>query len=445
MLTEAPQHYQTWFTGDEFKARHERIYDAIGSDAVALVQGADMVEGFTIPRQTNEMMYLTGCEVQSVYLLLDGRDRTSTIYLPDRDEKHAASEGAEVTAQDVALVQKLTGCDQVKSNEDLLPALRWVTVLYTPHAGAEGSMVCQDTVRFHAAMQNRDAWTNHQSREACFMQLLRSRVANLEIRDLSPTLNTMRMIKSAAEIELMRCTGELTATAVVESMKITQAGMVEGEFGALADYLYQISGGRGHGFRPIIASGERIWQIHYYRNNCEIQDGELLLMDTGAEVCNYTSDIGRIWPVNGTYDATQRQLYGFMVELHKALLSHIVAGATSDEVMAAAKADMEPLFASTKWIKPTYQAAARRVLDESPTRHLTHTVGMAVHDTGVYYGKPMEPGLVFALDPQLWVPEEEIYLRVEDTVVVTEDGVEILTGAAPLELDEVEALVGSDL
>ena len=113
--------------------------------------------------------------------------------------------------------------------------------------------------------------------------------------------------------------------------------------------------------------------------------------------------------------------------------------------MAAAKADMEPLFASTKWIKPIYQAAARRVLDDSPTRHLTHTVGMAVHDTGVYYGKPMEPGLVFALDPQLWVPEEEIYLRVEDTVVVTEQGVEVLTGAAPLELDEVEAIVGTDL
>lgn len=443
VLTAAPNHYQKRFSGSEFKARHQRIYDGIGSDAVAFVQGADIVDGFTVPRQTNEMMYLTGVEVHSVYLLLDGRNRSSTIYLPPRDEKHAKSEGDEVASQDTVLVRELTGCNEVKALDALWDDLRGTTVLYTPHQGAEGYMACQDTIRFALRKRLEDPWTNHQTREAFLISLIHQRLPGVEVRDLSPTLNQMRLVKSDAEIAAMAEAGRLTGQAVHEAMKVCHPGMHEYELGALAQYIYQRGGERGHGYRPIIASGPRIWQIHYYRNNHEMLDGDLVLMDTGAEVCNYTSDIGRMWPVNGKFDSVQRQLCGFMTEFHKALMEHIVAGVTVADVMRAAVADMEPVFRSTKWIKPAYEAAARRVLDARPSQHLTHPVGMAVHDVGKYHEQPMPAGLVFALDPQMWVPEEERYVRIEDTVVVTDSGIEVLTAAAPIELDEMESIVGT--
>jgi Xaa-Pro aminopeptidase len=107
--------------------------------------------------------------------------------------------------------------------------------------------------------------------------------------------------------------------------------------------------------------------------------------------------------------------------------------------MAEAAAKMAPVIAGWPFSKPIYRAAAERML--AFQGHCSHPVGMAVHDGGRYFGRPMEPGLVFALDPQMWVPEERLYVRVEDTVAITKDSVEILTQGVPLELGEIEALM----
>jgi Xaa-Pro aminopeptidase len=210
----------------------------------------------------------------------------------------------------------------------------------------------------------------------------------------------------------------------------------------LALYRYHAAGARGEGYRAILPSGsERIWDIHYFANDGVLQEGDLVLMDTAPEIGYYTSDIGRMWPVSGRYSPVQRELYGFMVAFHKALLARIRPGVSAEQVFTEASAAMAPVVEQTRFSKPIYEAAASKVL--AFRGNLSHPVGMSVHDVGDYWQGVLRSGTVFTVDPQLWVPEEKLYIRVEDTVAVTETGVEVLTALAPLELNEVEALVGT--
>jgi Xaa-Pro aminopeptidase len=144
--------------------------------------------------------------------------------------------------------------------------------------------------------------------------------------------------------------------------------------------------------------------------------------------------------VGGTYAPWQRELLQFVLEWRNAILPRIRPGVTTDAILAEARAAMEPVVARTRFSKPEYEKAARKMLETSGGA-FSHPVGMAVHDVGGYRDAPLRPGQVFALDPQLWVPEDRLYIRYEDTVVVTETGVENFTAFLPSELDAIEAVV----
>jgi Xaa-Pro aminopeptidase len=240
----------------------------------------------------------------------------------------------------------------------------------------------------------------------------------------------------------MRLAGRLSALAITEAMRCTKPGVMEYQLGAVADYIFLVNGARGGAYRPIIAGGANAWHGHYYRNNCELRDGDLLLMDYAPDYSNYTSDIGRMWPVNGKYAAWQRELYGFIVEYHKVLLKLIRPDILASQIMEETAQEMRQVVERTEFSKLCYEKAARQTLEFRG--HLSHSVGMDVHDGGNYTLKPLIPGTVFAVDPQMWIPEEQLYIRVEDTVVVTQDGIENLTQLAPLELDDVEKLMKED-
>lgn len=431
--------FQTHFPVQEFADRRAKIFDAIGG-GFALLQGAGPVRGFETFRQTNEFYYCCGVDVPQAHLLLDGAKRRTFLYLPHADKVHA-NEGDILSADQADLARQLTGVDGVFGLEQLSHHLNAASVIYTPMAPAEGKSSCQDVLVWSNAAIAADPWDGRPTREQHLVSLLRLRYPRAELRDLSPVLNSLRLIKSPRELDLLRKAGELSARAVTEAMRVTRPGVYEYQLGALADCIYLMHGAQGVGYRAIIAGGANIWYSHYFRNNCRLKDGEWVLMDYAPDCGYYTSDIGRMWPANGTYRPWQRELYGFMVQYHKALLARIRPGAAAGQIMDDAAAEMGKVVEKTTFSKDIYAQAARRTL--AFRGHLSHPVGMAVHDVGAYQSRPLEAGMVFTIDPQMWVPEEKLYIRCEDTVAVTADGMENLTAGAPLELDETEALMRS--
>lgn len=418
--------FQTNFAPDEFSGRRAKIFDEIGDKAIAVIQGADPPRGaFDLFRQANEFFYLCGVEVPYAYLLLDGRSRKTTLYLPELDPGVERGEGAILNSDDSELVKTLTGVDEVRKPDSLIKDIAGAKTIYTPQRDArEGAAV--------------DPFSR-QTRQAHFIAEIQKVCPDAEIIDLSPTIFGMRKAKSPAEIDVMRFSGKLTALAVAEAMRCTRPGAMEYQLNAVADYIYLLNGSRGGSYRAIIGGGENAWHGHYYRNDCELQDGDLVLMDYAPDYGNYTSDIGRMWPINGKYSAWQRELYGLIVEYHKVLMDLIRPGILAEEILKKAAEKMKKVVGKTNFSKPCFEEAARRMLEFRG--HLSHTVGLHVHDGGNYYPEPLVPGIVFSVDPQMWIPEEKLYIRVEDTLVVTEDGIENLTDLAPLELDDVEQIM----
>jgi Xaa-Pro aminopeptidase len=449
----AAQYHQTDFPAEEFKARHARVFEQIGANAVAVVQGMPQTEGYTYPRQHNTFYYLSGIETPGAYLILDGRSRTATLYLPGRNPRLEAAEGRVLAAEDADVVKRIAGVDEVRPLQEMI-GTNWPLAAGAQTGGGRGGAAIYaefgpaenqgqsrgELIAAESARAN-DFWDGSVSRQRRFVELLRARQPRAEIRNLTPILDELRGIKSPREIALIRRASQIAGLGLIEAMRSTEPGVTEYQLDAAARYVFLVNDARLEAYRSITASGtENINNMHYFRNTATLRDGDLVLMDYAPDYRYYVSDIGRVWPVNGKYSAWQRELLQFVLEFHKAVLSRIRPGVTAAQIHEEAKKAMEPVFARTKFSKPTYEKAARRLV-ETGGGVFSHTVGMAVHDVGGYRNGPLRPGQVFSVDPQLRVPEENLYLRYEDTVVVTDAGVENFTDFLPMELDDIERVV----
>lgn len=445
---EAP-FYQSHFPPEEFRARWQAVFDRVGDRALAIVQGAPKSNGFIFPRQSNEFYYLSGVETPHAYLLLDGRTRRATLFLPPRDEALERSEGRILSATDAELAKRLTGVDAVASTEAMTQG--WMAQLlgtpyasvYTPFAPAEGSEQSRGELQSANASVAADYWDGRPSREAHFVQLLRTRFPRAEVLDLSPILDELRAVKSPRETALIRRASQLAGHGILEAMRSTKPGLYEYHLDAAARYVFLANGARLEGYRSIVAAGTaNIWNMHYYRNTGQLKDGDLVLMDYAPDFGYYTSDVGRMWPVGGRFSPEQRELLQFVLDYRNAILKRIRPGVTPDAILKEAAAAMEERLRRATFSKPIYEQAARRLV-ETRGGAFSHSVGMAVHDVGSYRREALRPGHVFSVDPQLRVPEENLYLRYEDVVAVTENGVENFTDFLPAELDEIEKVVGA--
>jgi Xaa-Pro aminopeptidase len=443
--TALAQHYQTDFPPEEFRARWDGLFDGIGEDAVAIVQGVGLAKGYVMPRQTNAFYYLSGIESPHAYLLFDGRERTVTLYMPPRNARLESSEGRVLNADDAERVLELTGVDRVLSTdamrEGFPPGLRRGAVIYTMFTPAEGQGQSRHELEVANAAIAEDPWDGRFGREERLVQLLRQRHHRNDVRDLTPIVDTLRAVKSDREVALVRRASQIAGLALMEAVRSTEPGVWEYQLDAAARYVFLVNGARQEAYRSITASGtDNISNGHYYRNDSQLRDGDLVLMDYAPDYHYYVSDIGRVWPVSGTYSAPQRELLQVILEYRNVVLARIRPGVTPDEILSSARDAMAPILERTNFSKPIYEQAARKMV-ETGGGVLSHPVGMAVHDDGPYHRGPLQVGHVFSVDPQLWVHEENLYLRYEDTVVVTEDGVENFTAFLPSELDDLEALV----
>ena len=439
MIEKQLQILQKDFTADEFRQRRIKLYEQLNG-ASALIKGAPHDGSSDVFRQYNEFYYLCGIERSHSYLLLDGSTRTTTLFMTERSAHEMRDQGVSIGLQDAELVKQASAVDEVLGLDQLAEKINAIDCLYIMSTWGEGRMAYQDTLRVCAKDVQADPMDQRPNEAAYFIEKVKSINPAVEIKDLFPIIEKMRIIKSPAEIELMHKAGKVTALAVLEAMKSTKAGVYEYHLQAIADYVYRLHGCRGAGYKPIIATGDNIWNTHYYRCHSELKDGDLVLMDYACDLRNYTSDIGRFWPVNGKYSDKQRNFYGWVVDYHKCLLEHIRPGVLASDIESEVAAIMEERLATMTFEDEETKKGFYKTLT---TRHLTHGVGMTVHDSGNYYPDILEPGVVIAVDPQMWIPEKEFYIRVEDTIVVTEDGCLNFTDLAPLDLDDTEKVIGT--
>jgi Xaa-Pro aminopeptidase len=319
-------------------------------------------------------------------------------------------------------------------------------VVWTPFSPAEGMAMSRDLAVRAVADSSSDPWDGTNSREMRLVETLRARFPQFEVRDLTPTLDRLRLIKSPREIELIARATRLSGLALMEAMRSTVPGLTEYELDAVAKYVYHRHGAQGDAYYSLIASGPNAVFPHYNAGRRVMRDGELLLMDYAPDYGYYMSDVTRQWPVNGKFSGWQRELYGFYLECYRAILSHIRPGATAAEVMQAAAADMRRALGRAKFSKPVYEAGAREFVESyeksaaAPCASLGHWVGMATHDVGRDCG-PLRAGMVFTIEPALRVPEEKVYIRLEDVIVVGERKADVLTTFVPMDIEGIEALM----
>ncbi len=440
--------YQSDFPPEEFRARWNVVFDRIGDHGVAIVQGVPKPNGFLVPSPDQRVLPPLRDRDAARLSHPGWQDAEGDPLPPPRDARLESAEGRVISADDADLVKRLTGVSAVGSTRDLTEdglqkrLGRADAVLYTPFSPAEGNAQCRGELQSANAAITADPWDGRPSREAHFAQLLRSRFPQGEVRNLTPILDEIRAVKSPREIALIRRASQLAGRGLIEAMKSTRPGVFEYQLDAAARYVFLAGGARLEGYRSITASGtDNIWNMHYYRNTARLKDGDLVLMDFAPEYHYYTSDIARVWPVSGKYSAEQRELLQFVLDYRNADLKRLRPGVTPRAIRDEAKAAMDDVFRRTKFSKPIYERAAHRLVD-SGGGVFSHPVGMAVHDDGEYVRGVLKPGHVFSIDPQLRVPEEHIYLRYEDVIVITEKGYENFTDFLPSELDEIEKLVG---
>jgi Xaa-Pro aminopeptidase len=312
--------YQTDFSKEEFAKRRATIYEKIGDKAIALIQSAEGVDDFNVFRQTNTFFYLSGLETAHSYLLLNGKNKTTTLYLPHRDEGRENNEGKILSVEDAELIKKLTGIDQVKGVEYLSNNLVGTGLikppgpkLYTPLAPAETGTDSRDMLLHGQARISSDPWDGRMSKEAHLKALLNERMPQFEIHDLSPVLDAMRLIKSKEEIAVIRKATEIAGLAIIEAMRSTDPGVYEYQLDAAAKYIFYMHNVKRDGYASIIGGGTNAFMGHYFHKTDPLKDGDLVLMDYAPEYQYYTSDVTRMWPVNGKYDEAQTQLTEYIL------------------------------------------------------------------------------------------------------------------------------------
>lgn len=434
------------FPPEEFAARRKAIYETIGASGVAVLQGAPTPDGYVRFRQSNDFFYLCGVEAPHAYLLLSGQTRRATLFLPHSTPMREAWEGKSLNADRADEVRKLTGIESVQPLEALASMLANAAyragdkpVLYTPMAPPEGLAVSRDIGIRTATDAISDPFDGRTPREGRFVQLLRERFPRYELRDLTPTLDQMRLIKSPREISLIEKATRLAGQSMIEAMRSTAPGQTEYELDGLAKFIYFRNGAQGEAYNSLVASGQNAYIPHYSAGKRKMDAGDLVLMDFAPDVGYYMSDVTRQWPVNGRFSDTQRELYGFYQACYEEMLKPMRNGVTAKQVKSESGAEMKKILERWKFSKPEYRKGAEQFVNAwTMSPMLGHSVGMSTHDVGPRIDE-LKPGMVFTIEPALTVPEEKIYIRLEDLIVITEEGAKIVSDFVPRSIEAVEA------
>jgi Xaa-Pro aminopeptidase len=441
-----PQIHQGPFTEvfppEEFAMRRARLMDEIGDD-VAILQGTIERPGEQPFRQNNEVFYLSGVELPRVILVIDGRARRSTLYLPERNERRERAQGPELFVGDEAAA--ITGLDAVLDREEFAVAVAAFDgrTLWVPHRPEVLGNASPGDTRAQARATAADPWDGRPSREEVFIDKLHAAAPDSDIRDLDPFIDALRFIKSPREIEIIREATRITGLAIMEAMREAEPGMFEYELQAPAEYIFKKYGSQGAAYFALVATGPNTVYSHYHRGTRVLADGDLVQFDYAPDYRYYISDVTRVFPANGAFSPVQREFYTIYLRLYRAVLSVIRPGEPVPDLLREAGAKMETIIAEFPFTEPAIKAAAEQFAARYSAgrgRSFGHNIGMAVHDVGsgdVTYDS-LQPGQMFTIEPALLVPDLGLFMRLEDALLVTDNGYENLSDFVPIEIDDIE-------
>lgn len=367
--------------------------------------------------------YLTGIDREDCILFL-AKTRTGvqeTLFIPRDNGVMAKWVGASMTAEEAAEISGITDIAFIDAFESDFAA-------YIFKNGIK---------KLWLDMENRD-WDDALSPALEFAEKVRRQTPHMVIGDLYPVCSEMRLLKEEWELERLRKAMDITRLGIEEMMKQAKAGMKEYELEACFDYILKKNGVKDKAFQTIAAGGKRGTILHYAANDQSVQDGELILIDAGAQWDWYNGDISRTFPINGKFTERQKLVYNIVLEGQRRVIEVIKPGV--------------PFHTLNDLLKDYYFEALKEIglvsTKEDVAKYYYHSVshylGAETHDVGRYGDRMLQAGMVLTVEPGLYIEEWEIGIRIEDDVLVTEDGNEVMTSAMVKTVEEIEAFMAKE-
>ncbi|MFO7867830.1 MAG: aminopeptidase P N-terminal domain-containing protein [Bacteroidales bacterium] len=274
-----------------------------------------------------------------------------------------------------------------------------------------------------------------------FRKLIHKAYRHKEIRSFAPLLAECRIIKEPEEIELIREACDITRNAFLKVLAHTKPGMYEYEIEALLTSEFLSRAAHGHAFAPIVAQGKNACYLHYNTNTDMLEDGNLLFLDFGAEYANYASDCSRTFPINGTFSARQKEVYSAVLDVQKLTQDCMKPGVTIRTVHAQSCTFIEHKLLQLGLISQDEidsQNPKKPAYFKYFMHGVSHFLGLDTHDVGEK-DVELEPGMVLTCEPGIYIPEEGLGIRLENDILITQNGNENLCKDIPIEIDDLYA------
>lgn len=368
-------------------------------------------------RVDNSFFYLTGIEEQNCKLLFCPEyDRFQVaLFIPESNPDKAIWDGSVITKE---LTKEISGIEHIFYNGDF-ESIFARTQAYTENL----------YIKLGGARKNHSVTSGYN-----FADWVRYNYPALNFKKSRPILAKLRTSKKEEEINLMRKAIEITNKGFRAVMEECKPDLHEFDLQATFSYIFTKNRSMRYGYLPIVAGGKNAATLHYIDNNEKLKDGELLLMDVGAEYGNYTADITRVIPINGKFNSRQRMLYQGLLDIEKEVIASVKPGILLKDLQDITVKLM------AKFLKEIGLIKEDKEVKKYYMHNVSHFLGLSVHDIGVY-NEPLPPGAIITIEPGIYIPEEGIGLRIEDDVLVTETGFENLSKDIPKEIDEIEMLM----
>ena len=365
--------------------------------------------------------YVTGIdrENQIIMFLKTESARSATLYI-ERDNGYLA---------------KWVGANMTEEEARLESGIEEISYLDKFYGDLSDTVFKNNIKHIYIDLENRE-WDAAESESLKFANEFRKKYPAVDMIDAYPFFADLRMIKEPYELDLMRKAVKITTDGLEAMMKNARPGMYEYELEAYFDFVLTKNGVTDKAFKTIVASGERGTILHYSKNNCMTKDGDLVLVDCGAQYGWYCGDITRTFPVNGKYTPLQKQIYDIVLEGQRRVIETIRPGVKFSKLNETLK---EFYFEE---LKNLGLVSSPEEVSKYYFHGVSHYLGAETHDIGRYGDRTLVPGMVLTVEPGLYIEEYGIGIRTEDDALVTENGCELLSDGFMKTTEEIEEFMG---